>query len=213
MPHSRDSSPDATKPRYQRRKEDRPDEIADAALQVFSEKGYSATKVEEVAQRAGVSKGLLYLYYKTKQELFKTVVRKHVAPKVDRLLTAVETTDLSAEEFLRGPFLHLAKQIPHTPANIIIRLMVSEGHKHPDLVAYYWETVVSHGILALKTIVRRGVASGEFRETAIEKFPQLIVSPIILSVIWNSVFSKQEKINSDEFIDTHLDMLIAWLKA
>ncbi len=213
MPHPTHTDSPSKQPRYRRRKEDRPEEIADAALQVFSEKGYSATKVEEVAQRAGVSKGLLYLYYKTKQDLFKTVVRKYIAPKVDHLLDIVETTDLPAEEFLRGPFLHLAKQIPHTPASILIRLMITEGHRHPDLVAYYWETVVSHGILALKTIIRRGVASGEFRETAIEKFPQLIASPVIFSVIWNSIFSKQEKIDSDPFIETHIDMLIAWLKA
>ena len=92
-----------SKPRYQRRKEDRPQEITAAAFDAFAEKGYASTRVEEVASRAGVSKGLLYLYFKTKEELFKAVVKNVVVRRVDALIALVDRTEQSSEEFIRGP--------------------------------------------------------------------------------------------------------------
>ena len=85
-------------PRFRRRKEDRPQEITEAALHAFAEKGYSATRVEEVAQRAGVSKGLLYLYFKTTEELFKAVVRSFVVPKIDELTDVIDKHEMSSHE-------------------------------------------------------------------------------------------------------------------
>ena len=97
-------------PRFRRRKEDRPQEITEAAFQAFAEKGYAATRVDDVAKRAGVSKGLLYLYFKTKEELFKAVIRSFVVPKIDGLTTIVDRSELTSEEFLRGPFLERLRQ-------------------------------------------------------------------------------------------------------
>ena len=88
--------------RFRRRKEARPAEITEAALEAFAEKGYDATRVDDVAKRAGVSKGLLYLYFKTKEELFKAVIRSFVSPRVDELTAAIDDNALSAEAFLRG---------------------------------------------------------------------------------------------------------------
>ena len=127
-----------TEPRYQRRKEERPQEITAAAFATFVEKGYAGTRVEEVAKRAGVSKGLLYLYFKTKEELFKAVVKSFVVPKLDALVVNIEQDDLTAEEFLRGPFLDFARTIPGSPIGMIVRLLVAEGPKHPDLLQFYW---------------------------------------------------------------------------
>ncbi|MGB5409940.1 MAG: helix-turn-helix domain-containing protein, partial [Woeseiaceae bacterium] len=112
-----------SKPRYRRRKEDRPKEITDAAFHEFAAKGYAATRVEEVANRAGVSKGLLYLYFKTKEELFKAVIRSVVMRRVDALVASVETTELSSEAFLRGPMLEFMKQVPNSPVAVVIRLL------------------------------------------------------------------------------------------
>ena len=117
-------------PRFQRRKEDRPAEITQAALAAFAEKGYAATRVDEVAKRAGVSKGLLYLYFKTKEDLFKAVIRSFLSPRIDALISNIEETELSAEEFLRGPFLAFARSLPKSPAKILVRLMIAEGPKH-----------------------------------------------------------------------------------
>jgi AcrR family transcriptional regulator len=200
-------------PRFQRRKEDRPAEITEAALAAFAEKGYAATRVDEVARRAGVSKGLLYLYFKTKEDLFKAVIRSFLSPRIDALISNIEQTDLSATEFIRGPFLTFAKSLPASPARILVRLMIAEGPKHPDLVEWYWENVVSRALKALRTLIERGVDSGEFRESALNEFPQLLITPVFFSMIFTIVFRKQMNLDTDRFIEAHMEMVLESIKA
>ena len=139
-------------------------------MEAFAEKGYAAPRVEEVAKRAGVSKGLLYLYFKTKEDLFKAVIRNFVSPRLDALIQDIGNSDLTAEEFLRGPFLDFAKKVPRSPALVLARLMIAEGPKHPDLVAWYWENVVSKGMAAIRTVLEKGVRGGEFHRSAVDDF-------------------------------------------
>lgn len=200
-------------PRFQRRKEDRPAEITEAALEAFAEKGYAATRVDEVAKRAGVSKGLLYLYFKTKEDLFKAVIRSFLSPKIDALISNIEQNDLSAEEFVRGPFLTFAKSVPNSPVRILVRLMIAEGPKHPDLVEWYWENVVSRALGALRTLIKRGVDNGEFRESALNEFPQLLVAPVFFSMIFTMVFKEQAKLDTDRFIEAHVNMVLDSIRA
>ncbi len=199
-------------PRFQRRKEDRPAEITQAALAAFADKGYAATRVDEVAKRAGVSKGLLYLYFKTKEDLFKAVIRSFLSPRIDALISNIEETELSAEEFLRGPFLAFARSLPKSPAKILIRLMIAEGPKHPDLTAWYWDNVVSRALAALRTLIKRGVANGEFRESALIEFPQLLVTPVFFSVIWMIIFQSHSNLDTDRFIEAHVGMVLDSIK-
>jgi len=200
------------KPRYRRRKEDRPAEITDAAMAAFAEKGYAATRVEEVAKRAGVSKGLLYLYFKTKEELFKAVIRNFVSPRLDALIGNIEDSDLTAEQFLRGPFLDFARTVPKSPARILIRLMVAEGPKHPDLIAWYWENVVSKGLQAIRSVLEKGVRNGEFRRSALDDFPQLLISPILFSTVWTTLFDPHEKLDTDGLMESHIDFVLHSIK-
>jgi len=202
---------DMAEPRYQRRKEDRPQEITEAAFSVFAEKGYAAARVEEVAKRAGVSKGLMYLYFKTKEELFKAVVKSVVVRRVDALVDAVETTDKTSEEFIRGPLLDFMKRVPGSPIAIVIRLLISEGQRHPDLVDFYWDNVVSKGLTAISRFIDRGVKRGEFRETAINDLPQLVLAPMMLSMIWRILFAKRE-LDTDKLMETQIDMILAYMK-
>ena len=201
-----------SKPRFSRRKEDRPAEITAAAFEVFAEQGYDGTRVDDVARRAGVSKGLLYLYFKTKEELFKAVIKSFVVPKVNALKSAVESSDLSAEEFLRGPFLDFAKQIPKSPVKVLVRLLVAEGPKHPDLTAYYWDNVVSQGLAALGQVIEKGVRDGEFRPSALDDYPQLLLSPVMFSVIWSIVFQSAQVLDTDKMLDAHIDMILSAIK-
>jgi AcrR family transcriptional regulator len=199
-------------PRYQRRKEDRPQEITEAAFGAFAENGFTATKVEDVARRAGVSKGLLYVYFKTKEELFKAVIRSVVTPRLDELTRTLDASDLSAEAFIRGPVLEFMKRVPGSPVSVVIRLMISEAPKHPDLVEYYWQNVASRGLGALRQLLRRGVDNGEFRESAVNDLPQLIVAPVMMSIIWGIVFADRS-LDTDKLIETHVDMILAYIKA
>ena len=199
-------------PRYQRRKQDRPQEITDAALAAFAEKGYAATRVDDVAKRAGVSKGLLYLYFKTKEELFKAVIRSFVVPRIDALTEIIESSELSSEEFLRGPFLDFVKTLPGSPISVVIRLMIAEGPKHPDLVQFYWDNVVSRGLGAIGELLQRGVQTGEFRKSAVTEQPHLFIMPVLFSIIFNLLFDKQS-IDTDRLIETQIDLLITHLKS
>ena len=199
-------------PRYQRRKEDRPQEITEAAFAAFAEKGFTATKVEDVARRAGVSKGLLYLYFKTKEELFKAVIRSVVTPRVDELTRNLDSSELSAEAFIRGPLLAFMQRLPGSPASVVIRLMISEAPKHPDLVDYYWDNVASRGLAALRRLLERGVENGKFRRTAVNELPQLFVAPVMMSIVWGIVFADRS-LDTDKLIATHVDMILAYIRA
>ncbi len=199
-------------PRYQRRKQDRPQEITDAALAAFAEKGYAATRVDDVAKRAGVSKGLLYLYFKTKEELFKAVIRSFVVPRIDALTEIIDSSELSSEEFLRGPFLDFVKTLPGSPISVVIRLMIAEGPKHPDLVQFYWDNVVSRGLGTISELLQRGVKTGEFRKSAVTEQPHLFIMPVLFSVVFNSLFKKQS-MDTSRLIETQIDLLITHLKS
>lgn len=201
-----------SEPRYQRRKEDRPREITEAAFEVFAEKGYASARVDDVARRAGVSKGLMYLYFKTKEELFKAVVKSVVIRRIDSLLDAVDTSELSSEAFIRGPLLTFMKRIPGSPVAVVIRLLISEGHRYPELVDYYWENVVSKGLGAISGMVDRGVQRGEFRRSEVSQLPQLFLAPVLVSMIWKIVFAKRS-LDTDKLIETHLDMILAYIRA
>ena len=199
-------------PRFQRRKEERPAEITQAALEAFAEHGYAATRVDDVAKRAGVSKGLLYLYFKTKEELFKAVIRGVVVPRVDALKTAIADTELSAEEFLQGPYLEFIQKLPDSPVHIVVRLLIAEGPKHPDLTAYYFDQVISGGMDALRQLINRGVRHGEFRQSDLAEFPQLMISPVLMSIIWKTLFQKHYPLDTDKLLQTHIDLILRAIK-
>jgi AcrR family transcriptional regulator len=201
-----------TEPRYRRRKEDRPQEITAAAFEAFAEKGFAAARVDDVAKRAGVSKGLLYLYFKTKEELFKAVVKSVVIRRVDRLIENVETTELSSEDFIRGPLLSFLQQVPGSPVAIVIRLLISEGPRHPDLLEYYYDNVVAKGLAAISGFVERGVDRGEFRQSVVSDLPHLMLAPVMLSIIWGIIFSDKQ-LDTDKLIETQIDMILAHIKA
>lgn len=198
-------------PRYRRRKEDRPQEITAAAFEAFAENGYAATRVDDVAKRAGVSKGLLYLYFKTKEELFKAVIKSVVVRRIDRLLDTLKNSELSPEEFIRGPLADGLKRIPDSPIKVVVRLLIAEGPRHPDLVDYYWNNVVSKALAALTRLIERGVEDGSFRRTAISEQPHTFVAPVMFSMIYKLVFSKRP-LDSDQLIDTQIDMILSYIK-
>ena len=201
-----------SQPKYQRRKEDRPQEIADAAFAAFAEKGYAATRIDDVAKRAGVSKGLTYLYYKTKEDLFKAVVKNVVVRRVDTLIGSLESTNLSSEEFLRGPLLDFMKKVPGSPIAVVIRLLISEGPRHPDLVDYYYENVVDRGLGAIRRFIARGVERGEFHRNALAYQPQLFLAPMMLSMIWRLVFT-EKPLDTDQLMESQIELLLAQMKA
>jgi len=197
----------------ERRGDTRPQEIVAAAFEEFAEKGYAATRLEDVAARAQVSKGLPYLYFKTKEELFKAVIRSVISPLFDAMRERMLTTDLTSEEFLKGPFLSFVQELVRSRRVLIARLLIAEGHKHPELTAFYYDQVIAKGKETLRAFIDRGVARGEFRPTALRDFPQLIIAPALMAVVWRTLFERHHHLDTDALLKTHIDLLLDAIRA
>lgn len=202
---------DSVRPR-QRRKEARPDEILAAALEEFAEKGYAASRLDDVARRAGVAKGTIYLYYAGKEDLFEAVVRRAVSPEFDRVEQLALTFPGSVEAFLRGPFLMLQHYLLRSDARRLVRVFMVEGPLFPELTAFYYREVASRGIAMMRAMISRGVERGEFRETALTELPQPLIAGAVMALMWESLFGHLAPLDTDRFLETHIDLLLDGLK-
>ena len=212
-----DQPPSDTPPKRERRKEARPGELLDAALALFVEKGFAATRVEEVAARAGVSKGTLFLYFPSKEELFKAVVRENAGRHLaDAFREVAEFTGPSAEllrEFLRRWWA----QYGGTPAAGLTKLMLSEAANFPELAQYYQDEVVGPSHELLRRVVQRGIDRGEFRPVDVPQLVHLIVAPLVQMVTWRYSLApccpSAQQIDAPALLALHGDLLVRGLLA
>ncbi len=195
------------------RRDTRPQEIVAAAFEEFAAKGYAGTRLEDVAARARVSKGLPYLYFKTKEALFRAVIKSVITAHFDVMRQRMETTALSSEEFLKGPFLSFIQELVCSKRAFIARLLIAEGHKHPELTAFYYEQVVSRGIETLTRLIDRGVERGEFKETRLREFPQLLVAPALTAILWRALFERHHHLDTDGLLATNIELLTDAIRA
>jgi AcrR family transcriptional regulator len=178
------------KPRWQRRKDERPGEILEAALDVFAARGFAGAKLDEVAARAGVSKGTLYLYFPSKEELFRSMVRGLLLPNVAMAERRIAEHKGSASELLRALVLTFGRIITESKLGAIPKLIVAESASFPDLAKFYYEEVISRGMRAMSGLIARGVAAGEFRPMPIEHFLPLLMGPLLLLIVWKHGFER-----------------------
>lgn len=197
-----------------RRKEQRPGEIIEAAVQEFAKRGFAATRLEDVAERAGVTKGTIYFYFKDKEELFKAAARSSLEPALTEIEALAATFDGPAEDLLRAHLTVVYPKLVTSPrAGQIMRLMIAEGPQFPELVEFYYREIISHGMSILRRIIERGIARREFRRTGAVEFPQLIFGPVLAAIIWNLMFNKLHPIDFDAYSRAHIDLVINGLKA
>ena len=199
--------------RRRERKDTRPQEIVAAAFEEFAAKGYAATRLEDVASRARVSNGLPYLYFKTKEALFKAVVKSVITSHFDVLREKMETTKLSVEAFLKGPFLAFIQELVGSRRAFIARLLIAEGHKHPELTAFYYEQVVSRGIETMTRLIDRGIERGEFKPTPLRDFPQLLFAPVLTAIFWRQLFERHHHLDTDALLRTNIELLTDAIRA
>lgn len=201
-------TPAARSPRWERRKQARPGELLDAALDLFVDKGFAATRLEDVATRAGVSKGTLYLYFANKEELLEAVVRENIVPLIEAFQRDLEQSQASSAELLRAFFGKWWASIGATRLAGIAKLVVSESGNFPQLARFFQDEVVAPNAGLLSSIVRRGIASGEFREVDLEASIPLWMSPLVLRAIWKHSISPccppGFDVPIERFLDTHL---------
>lgn len=170
--------------RRERRKEARPGELLEAALGVFVEKGFAATRVEEVAHRAGVSKGTLFLYFPSKLDLFKAVVRENIAGRFDEWNAEFESFTGPTADMVRYCMHEWWERIGNTPASGITKLVMSEGTQFPDLAEFYRQEVIIPGNHLIRKILQRGVDRGEFRALNVDLAIYSIIAPMIFIIMW-----------------------------
>ena len=202
-------------PRWARRKDARPSELASAALELFVERGFAATRLDDVAKRAGVSKGTLYLYFDSKDELFKAIVREGI---VSRFVEFEER--MRAYEGSSADLMHLLvktwwQKVGATKLAGISKLMISEAGNFPELAKFYHEEVIVRGIAIFTAAIKRGIDSGEFRPVDLEYTPHICAAPVLMLMLWRNSFDLcgVQKMDPDTYLDIHTDLLVRGLLA
>jgi len=167
----------------ERRKEARPGELLDAALDLFVEKGFAATRVEEVAARAGVSKGTLFLYFQSKEELFKAVVRENISGRFQQWNAEFEAFEGSSADMLAYCMATWWERVGATKASGINKLMVSEAKNFPEIAAFYQHEVITPGQTLIRRILQRGIDRAEFRAMDLDYAVYSVVAPMIFLIL------------------------------
>ena len=184
MPLSAPPSAVAPANKRERRKEARPGELLDAALDLFVEKGYAATKVDEVAARAGVSKGTLFLYFPSKEELFQAVVRENIAGRFSDWNTELEQFQGTTVEMLRYCYTTWWQHIGATRASGLTKLMLSEAGNFPEITQFYQREVIQPGQQLIRRILQRGMDRGEFCTLNLDYAIYAVQAPMIFLLLW-----------------------------
>jgi AcrR family transcriptional regulator len=204
-------NPAETALRWRRRKEARPKEILVAALASFAEHGFAATRLDDVARCAGVTKGTLYLYFPNKQELFEAVVRQALVPNLERgealLEEAVEPAALLLERLMRS-----WAELGLSPAGAIPKIIISEAGNFPELARFYREEVIDRGMALIRRVLRLGIERGEFRAPDdLDNAVRCICAPLLLAMLWRHSFGRHEaveRVDPQAICETQLKLLL-----
>ena len=201
---------------HRRRKEARPQELLDAALDLFVEKGFAATRSEEVASRAGVSKGTLYLYYPSKEELLKEVIRHNVVNQIAEGIEIVRAFEGSSAELLGNVLRLWWERVGETRASGILKLMMSEVRNFPEIAQYWIDEVTSPADRMVAEIVQRGIDSGEFRPVPVGDVVHALISPLLFLVMNKHSLGAcvpSAKLDPRAIIEAQIDLVLNGLRA
>jgi AcrR family transcriptional regulator len=205
--------PSPAAPRHQRRKEARPAEIMAAALKLFSERGFAATRLEDVADAAGVSKATIYLYFDSKADLFKAMIRDIAAVRISAAETMIDDFKGSTADLIRS-LLDLLSNIAKVPElRALIKVVLSEAGNFPDIAAFYRDEVALRGLQNIARIIERGVARGEFRPCDAVATGQSIIFPILMNGLAREIFGPMPQFDPDRFFASHCEFVLRGLAA
>ena len=210
MSHAVVPSKRIAKPRWQRRKDARPEELVAAALEVFVERGYEGTKLADVARRAGVTKGTIYLYFENKEALFKAVVRETIVPVIAQGEALARSFTGSARDLLEQLVREYWRLVGETALAGIPKLMMAEAATFPELTRFYYDEVVVRGQRLMAGVIERGVKNGEFRPVNVMLAAKLAMSPLMHATVVRRAFAScmPEGFNVQAYLDTHIDLYL-----
>lgn len=200
-------------PSRQRRKEARPAELLEAALALFGEKGFAATRIEEVALRAGVSKGTLYLYYPSKEELFKAVIEHYLSASIADTALQVEAYRGQMAPLLQDLLVRWWQQVYASPASATFKIIISESRNFPEIAEYYVHSVIEPGSALIGSIIQRGVATGEFRAVDVDSIVHSLVLPMVMLCAHKHGLGacSHHQIDGHAFIAAHVALVVRGL--
>jgi AcrR family transcriptional regulator len=185
---------------------DRRQAIIDAAFDEFIDRGYAATRLDDVARRAGVAKGTIYLHFKDKQALFEELVRTALVPLIGRL-AAPPVAGGSIRAALENFAQNFVNEVVTTRRGAIVRLIVAEGPRFPDIADFYYREVVSRGLAGMRTMIELAIQRGEIKHHGLKEFPQIVVAPAMVAVIWQGLFGRHAPLDATAMLRVHLDMI------
>jgi AcrR family transcriptional regulator len=199
-----------SQPRWKRRKEARPEELVAAALDVFVERGYEAATLADVARRAGVTKGTIYLYFESKEALFKAVVRETIVPVIAQGEALAQSFTGSARELLERLVREYWRLVGETRLAGIPKLMMAEAATFPELTSFYYDEVVTRGHRLMAGVIERGVKNGEFRPVNVMVAAKLAMAPLMHAAVVRRAFAScmPEGFNVQNYLDTHIELYL-----
>lgn len=191
-----------------RRKAERPAEILAAALDEFSARGFSAARLDDVARRAGVTKGTIYVYFPSKEDLFIATLKAKSQALTDNLAALTDDPDASAADILRRHMSFVAEVMVVDPCGRnILRILLAEGERFPAVVERWFAEVMDPALCAVRAVVERGIRQGEFRDGAVKDFPQLVIMPFIACNSWLALSGDKRPIDVRAFFEAAADLL------
>lgn len=200
--------PKSTVQRREGSRQDKLQAILAAAFDVFTEKGFADTRLDEVAARAGVAKGTIYLYVPSKTALFEELVRSTIRSPIEGMGAQIAATDLPLETTLRLLFTRIREEVLETRRREIVRLIISEAGRFPELAELYHREVVSRGMTLLRMVLAQAAERGDVEAEAVVRFPQLVVAPFLVALLWTSFFQQYEPLDVKAMLDAHVDLLV-----
>ena len=199
--------------KWHRRKDARPSEILDAAYAVFTKKGFASARMDDIARAAGVTKGTVYLYFDSKETVFKALVAGAFGERLEMISSLVEGFDGSCADLLRNVLRVLGLFVATSDRVGLPKIVIGEIGQFPELAKFYRHEVIGRGMKLWEAILKRGMARGEFREVPIDHAIRLCVAPVLLAAIWRTTFAQfdDKPYDIEGLIETHVDMLLRGL--
>jgi AcrR family transcriptional regulator len=203
----------AGEPKFRRRKADRPGEIVDAALAVFAAKGFAAARLDEIASRAGVSKGALYLYFETKEDIFRAVVDQAIAPNIQAIRAMIAAHPGPFPDLLRLFGQRVGTLIDTLPVGGVIKMVIGEARNFPEIARVWHDNLVAHALGAMTDAIRAAQARGEVRAGDPRTFAVQVISPMLVGVIWRETFVPvgAEPFDLPALVRQHIETMLAGL--
>src|ERR1700722_4141630 len=197
-----------------RRKAERPKEILEAAFAEFSRSGYAATTLDQVADRAGVTKGTIYVYFESKEHLFISMVREGTKEALDTVQDMSALQEGSTADLLRAQFSFIYQHIVEDRCRReVVRMLIAEAPRFPELADRYHQEILRPCLDMLRQAIQRGMDRGEFRKSAIVDLPQIVIAPIALVDIWMMMFDDRQPLDMKAYFNAHLDLVLNGLLA